>query len=229
MKLLLVEDDDKLRNVTARGLTEAGHVIDTASDGPRGESYARAGDYDAIVLDVMLPGKDGLAIVRSLRAGGIRTPILLLTARDAVEDTIAGLDAGADDYVRKPFVFGELEARLRTIARRDTTNRGSVVALGDLRFDYGTRTAERAGRDLHLTAREGAYLEIFVRNAGTIVTRRALEDALWVLDSDASSNVIDVYVRRLRAKMEERGEPRLLHTVRGVGYRLAIHVGATSE
>ncbi len=221
MKLLLVEDDDKLRKVTARGLTEAGHVIDLAADGPSGEAFAMATSYDAIVLDVMLPGKDGIAIVRALRAAGVRTPVLLLTARDAVEDTIAGLDAGADDYVRKPFVFGELEARLRTIARRDVTNRGAVVDVGELRFDYGTRTAARNGRDLRLTAREGAYLEVFVRNAGRIVTRRALEDALWTTDTETGSNVIDVYVRRLRTKLEEAGEERLLHTVRGVGYRLA--------
>ncbi len=216
-----MEDDAKLRKLTARGLAEAGHVIDTASDGPSGEAYALATTYDAIVLDVMLPGKDGIAIVRSLRAASIRTPILLLTARDASEDTIAGLDAGADDYVKKPFVFAELEARLRTIARREATNRGSMIVVGDLRFDTATRTATRGGRDLHLTAREAAYLEIFLRNAGSVVTRRMLEDALWDLASDPASNVIDVYVRRLRAKLEDAGEPRVIRTVRGIGYRLA--------
>jgi DNA-binding response OmpR family regulator len=219
MKLLIVEDDEVLAGYLREGLTEEGHVVDVADDGIKGDLEAQSGDYDAIVLDVMLPGKDGLAVLASLRKKGITTPVLILTARDTVSDAIAGLDGGADDYLRKPFDFGEFLARLRSITRRDPAALRLELRVEDVTFDLASRRVTRGGAEIPLTTREAAYLEYFMRNAGLVVTRHMLETALWDGASQATSNVIDVYVRRLRAKLESEGRPRLLHTVRGAGYR----------
>ncbi|GAC1659269.1 MAG: response regulator transcription factor [Candidatus Elarobacter sp.] len=219
MKILVVEDDPSLADVLRRGLAESGHVVDVEHDGAEGQRVASGGGYDAIVLDVMLPGKSGLAVARTLREAGDRTPILMLTARDTVEDTIAGLNAGADDYLRKPFVFDELEARLRSITRREPGRVRDELRVDDLLMDLATRTVARNGRAIALSARETAFLEYFMRNAGLLVTREMLEDALWERERDTESNVIAVYVRRLRMKLSPAGEPPLLHTVRGAGYR----------
>ena len=219
MKILVVEDDRSLADVVRRGLTEAGHVIDVEHDGIEGLAAASAGAYDAILLDVMLPRLDGLAVARTLREAGNRTPILMLTARDTVDDIVAGLDAGADDYLRKPFVFDELDARLRSITRREPVRTHDALQVGDLRMDLATRTVSRDGRPIELSARETAFLEYFMRNAGLLVTREMLESALWVRERYVESNVIAVYVRRLRVKLSPNGEPLLLHTVRGAGYR----------
>ncbi len=220
MRILFVDDDERLTNVVRRGLAESGHVVDCAHTGSSGLQYAMDRAYDAIVLDIMLPELDGFTIVRRLRAGGATTPVLFLTARDAPEDTIAGLDAGADDYLRKPFVFGELEARLRSISRRSAPIAKSVLVVGDLTFDVGTRRAQRGTRAIDLTAREAAFLEYFMRHPGRVLTRTLIEDALWSVDKANASNVVDVYVRRLRTKLEANGEVRLLHTLRGAGYRI---------
>ncbi|MDQ2865930.1 MAG: response regulator transcription factor [Candidatus Eremiobacteraeota bacterium] len=220
MRILIVEDDGPLRALIQRGLSEDGHVVDALGDGTEMQSYVRATAYDAIVLDLNLPGEDGLSILRRLRESDMTVPTLVLTARDAVEDVIAGLDAGADDYLRKPFAFRELEARLRSLARRPPSYESSVLRVADVEFDAVSRTATRAGRVLALTAKEGAFLEILMQNAGHIVTRRALEDRLWDKESDRISNVLDVYARRVRLKLAEAGEPGLLQTVRGIGYRL---------
>lgn len=220
MRILFVDDDERLSELVRRGLRESGHVVDCAPTGATGLAFATEREYDALILDVMLPEMDGLEIVRRLRAAGATTPVLLLTARDAPEDTIAGLDAGADDYLRKPFVFGELEARLRSISRRTAPLAESLVRVADLTFDVRTRRARRGEREIELTARESAFLEFFMRHPGRVLTRSMIEEALWSLDSDTSSNVVDVYVRRLRAKLEANGESRLLHTMRGAGYRL---------
>ncbi|MEO9169556.1 MAG: response regulator transcription factor [Candidatus Aquilonibacter sp.] len=220
MRILIVEDDGPLRALLHRGLSEDGHVVDALADGSEAETYARATPYDVMVLDLNLPGEDGLSILGRMRKGGVTVPTLILTARDAVEDVIAGLDAGADDYLRKPFAFGELEARLRSVVRRPPAYEENVLRLGDIEFNRGSRTATRAGRVLPLTAKESAFLEILLQNAGHIVTRRTLEDRLWDRDSDRISNVLDVYARRLRRKLSEDGEPGVLQTVRGVGYRL---------
>ena len=220
MRLLVVEDDPRLCDVLRRGLSEQGHVVDVAHDGEQGEQWAAGGPYDAIVLDVNLPKRDGLSVVRMLREKRVRTPVLMLTSRDTPQDVIEGLDAGADDYLRKPFVFGELEARLRTILRRAGPEPGgSVLTVGDLTFDLASRRAARAGRELDLTARECAFLEYFMRNAGRLLTRPMIEDALFDRESDTTSNVVEVYVSRLRSKLTAQGEPQLLHTVRGAGYR----------
>ena len=221
MKILIVEDNRALAEVIRRGLAESGHVVDAEFDGLAAEAPARDGAYDAIVLDVMLPGKDGLSLARGLRAAGVRTPILMLTARDTVEDTIAGLDAGADDYLRKPFAFGELEARLRSITRRDPPAAGNLLIVDTLTLDLSTRLVTRGDNAILLSARETAFLEYFMRNAGLLLTRQMLEDALWESDRETSSNIIEVYVRRLRSKLSPAGEAPLIHTVRGAGYRFS--------
>jgi DNA-binding response OmpR family regulator len=220
MRLLVVEDDVRLADVLRRGLTEQSHVVDVARDGEEGEHWATSAAYDAIVLDVNLPKRDGLSVVRTLRSNGIRTPVLMLTSRDTTEDAIEGLDAGADDYLRKPFVFGELEARLRTIVRRAGTQPLSAsLEVDDIAFDLGSRRVRRGEREIDLTARETAFLEYFMRNAGRLITRPMIEDALFERESDSTSNVVDVYVSRLRAKLTTGGEAQILHTVRGAGYR----------
>ncbi|MDB5028986.1 MAG: two component transcriptional regulator, winged helix family [Candidatus Eremiobacteraeota bacterium] len=226
MKILVVEDDSSLADVLRRGLAEAGHVVDVEADGPDAEHAAAGGGYDAIVLDVNLPRKSGLDVARALRAAGDRTPILMLTARDTVEDTVTGLNAGADDYLRKPFVFDELEARLRSITRREPARVRDELRVDDLVMDLATRTVTRSGRVLALSARETAFLEYFMRNAGLMVTREMLEDALWERERETESNVIAVYVRRLRVKLSPCGEPQLLHTVRGAGYRFGVSPGS---
>jgi DNA-binding response OmpR family regulator len=221
VRLLIVEDDVKLCDVLRRGLAEAGHVIDQAHDGEEGERFACGGAYDALVVDLNLPVRDGLSMIRSLRSQGVHTPVLILTSRDTVADVIEGLDAGADDYLKKPFVFGELEARLRALTRRKDAQVVSELRVGDLTFDVASKQARRGDRPIFLTRRELAFLEYFMRNANRVVTRRMLEDAMFDRESDVMSNVIDVYVSRLRAKLSNGSEKQLLHTVRGLGYRLS--------
>lgn len=220
MRVLVVEDDARLREVLSRALRESGHVVDGTGDGAEAESFAEAGQYDVIVLDAMLPGQDGFTVVRHLRDRGVATPIIFLTARDAPEDAVAGLDAGADDYMRKPFDLDELEARLRSISRRENGGRRPHLQVDDLLYDPSTKRARRAGRELDLTARETTFLEYLMRNNGRLLSRNMIVEALWGHDATIESNVVDVYVRRLRAKLEAGGEPRLLYTVRGLGYRL---------
>lgn len=223
MRILIVEDDEPLRALLVRGLIEDGHVVDALPDGRLSADYLAESSYDALVLDLNLPFEDGLTILRRLRAAGILTPTLVLTARDSVDDVIAGLDAGADDYLRKPFAFGELEARLRTIVRRPPTYTDTVLRSGDIEFDTVTRSARRGTRELSLTAKEAAFLEVLLRNPGQIVTRNVLEDRLWDRENDRISNVLDVYARRLRLKLSEGGEPPALQTVRGLGFRLDVN------
>jgi two-component system OmpR family response regulator len=220
MRILLVEDDHALADVVRRSFTESGHVVDHEVDGLVAESLAQTNVYDAIVLDIMLPSKEGLSVARALRALNVWTPILILTARDGVDDLVAGIDAGADDYLRKPFLFDELEARLRSITRREPFRQQESLRVGDLTLDLGTRKVRRGERTLQLSPRETAFLEYFMRNAGLVLTRRMLENALWERDRDTASNVIDVFVRRLRRKIDREHEPSLIETVRRVGYRL---------
>jgi two-component system OmpR family response regulator len=217
---LVVEDDAALRDVLLRALVEGGHIVDTAADGPAGESMGADDSYDAIVLDVMLPGRNGITVVRTLRKLGVRTPVLMLTARITEADTVAGLDAGADDYLRKPFGIAELQARLRSLSRREPRQLPAAVACGGITYDPISRRAMRNGRELDLTHRETIFLEYFLRNAGRALSREMIATALWPSESEIASNVIDVYVRRLRSKLDAAGEAPLLHTVRGIGYRL---------
>jgi len=222
VRILIIEDDEPLRALLRRGLCEDGYIVDALSDGRDCDEYLAGTHYDAMVLDLNLPLEDGLSILQRVRARGHQLPVLILTARDGPSDVVAGLDAGADDYLRKPFAFDELEARLRSLARRPPNRIDTILKVGDLVFDSETRQAHRAGRDLLLTAKESLFLEVLMRNAGRTVTRRMLEDRLWDRESDRVSNVLDVYAGRLRKKLTERGEPQLLHTLRGLGYRLDV-------
>lgn len=220
MRILIIEDDAPLRELLRRGLSEDGYVVDSLADGHDCDAYLAETHYDALVLDLNLPREDGLSVLRHIRANGRRVPVLILTARDGAADVVAGLDAGADDYLRKPFAFDELEARLRSLGRRPRNWIDSVLRIGDLVFDPDTREGHRGTRDLRLTAKEGLFLEVLMRNPGRTVTRRMLEDRLWDRETEHVSNVLDVYARRLRKKLTEQGEPQMLHTLRGLGYRL---------
>ncbi len=222
MRLLVVEDEARVRSFLRRGFSEAALAVDEAADGDEALAAALASDYDAIVLDLMLPGRDGFEVLRELRAGGCGAPILILTARDAVEDRVRGLDGGADDYLVKPFAFAELLARVRALLRRGSPGRG-VLRVGDLELDVARRSASREGRSLELTAREFALLEYLVRHQGEVVTRTMIAEHVWNLDFDTFSNVIDVYIRYLRRKIDEPFGQKLIHTRRGVGY--VLHAG----
>lgn len=221
MRILILEDDSHLAAILGRGLEESGHVVDVEFDGIAGEAAAMAGSYDVAVLDVEMPSRSGLLVTRALRAAGITIPILMLTARDTVEDVVAGIAAGADDYLRKPFAFAELEARLHAIVRRLKTDMPvDELRIGSLVLDLVAREARIDDETIVLTASEFAFLEVFMRNPGRTLTRTILEDALWDRDRDTSSNLVDVYVGRLRAKLARPEQQQMLETVRGIGYRM---------
>src|SRR2546425_2290838 len=220
MRILVVEDDLKLAGLLRRGLTERGNATDVT---PRGEDalwMARAHPYDAIVLDVMLPGIDGFDTCAELRAAGVWAPVLMLTARDAVEDRIRGLDAGADDYLVKPFAFGELLARLRALVRRGPSERPAVLTVADVTLDPAAHTVTREGRAVDLSAREFALLEFLMRHPGEVVSRSRILEQVWDYSYTGYSNVVDVYVAYLRRKLERPFGRSLIRTVRGVGYVL---------
>ena len=220
MRVLLVEDNRRLSDSLKRSLSDDGYAVDVAYDGEDGEAWGLSYDYDAIILDIMLPKKDGLALCRTLRDQHVKSPIIMLTAKDTVDDRVSGLDSGADDYLVKPFALQELLARLRALLRRDSDDKSPELHVGDLMLDPASHRVERSGRKIHLTAKEFSLLEFFMRNRGRIVTRDMAEDHIWSYDFQASSNVVDVYVRRLRRKIDDPFETRLLETVRGTGYRL---------
>jgi two-component system OmpR family response regulator len=221
MRLLVVEDEPRLAALLRRGLSEEGYAADVAGRGEDALWMAGAVEYDAIVLDVMLPGLDGLATCRRLREDGVWTPVLVLTARDAVASRVEGLDAGADDYLVKPFAFDELLARLRALTRRAPVERPAVIAVGDLRLDPARHRAWRGEVELDLSAKEFALLEAFMRRPGRALTRDQLLDAAWDMSFERRSNVVDVYVRYLREKIDRPFGRASLETVRGIGYRLA--------
>lgn len=220
MRILLVEDDRKVASFIRKGLTEEGYAVDVASDGETGLAMGLDRLHDVIVLDVMLPGKPGFQVVRELRQAKVTTPVLLLTAREAVEDKVHGLDAGADDYLTKPFAFAELLARVRALLRRGTAARAPVLQVADLSLDPATRTVMRGGEAISLTNREFALLEYLLRNAGRVLTRTMIAEHVWDYSFDSGTNVIDVYVNYLRKKIDAGRERKLIHTVRGVGYVL---------
>ena len=226
MRILIVEDEVKLAALLRRGLAEEAHAVDVAATGEDALWMAQATAYDAIVLDLMLPGIDGLEVCRRLRAAGVWSPVLMLTARDALADRIGGLDAGADDYVTKPFAFAELLARLRAVARRGAPERPTVIVVGDLALDPATRTVRRGDIEVELSPKEFALLETFMRRPGRVLSRFELLEHAWDYDYEHRSNVIDVYVRYLRQKIDRPFGRESLETVRGAGYRLRTDGGA---
>jgi DNA-binding response OmpR family regulator len=218
--LLLIEDYALLQKTLARGLREEGFAVDVASDGEEGLWYARTGEYDVIVLDLMLPKLDGLAVLRKLREEGRATHVIILTARDRVEDRVRGLDLGADDYLVKPFALEELLARIRALVRRKYEAKAPALTVGDLEIDTVQRTARRGGEPLRLTAREYGLLEYLALKAGRVVSRTDIREHLYGFGDEADSNVVDACVSRVRRKLEQGGRPRLIQTRRGFGYIL---------
>lgn len=220
MRILVAEDQPQLLTMLVKNLTLAGYTVDGVTDGAEALAYLDVTDYDAAVLDVMMPRVDGLTVLRTVRDRGSALPVLLLTARDAVQDRVGGLDAGADDYLTKPFAMDELLARLRVLTRRKGSGQTNVYTLADLTVDTAARTAVRNGRTLNLSAREYGLLEYLIRNKGVILSRTQIENNLWSLDYAGGTNVVDVYISYLRKKLELPDEERLLHTVRGMGWVL---------
>ncbi len=218
-RILVIEDEEKILQLLRRGLSYEGYRVETAADGTTGLAMARETPPDIVILDWMLPGIDGLEVCRRLRAGG-GVPILMLTAKDAVADRVQGLDSGADDYLVKPFEFDELMARIRALLRRARPEGAEMLSFGDLRLDTGTHQGFRGERSFDLTAKEYELLELFLRHPRQVLTREVIYDRVWGYDFGGESNIIEVYVRYLRQKTETDGEPRLIHTVRGVGYVL---------
>ena len=220
MRILVVEDEPGLNEIIVKKLAQERYSVDSCLNGLDAEDYLAAAEYDAVVLDIMLPGRDGLEVLRGLRAAGKKTPVLLLTARDSIDDRVRGLDAGADDYLVKPFALEELLARIRVMMRHVSGTASNTIAVGDLTIDCSARTVHRAGKAVSLTAKEFDVLEYMARNAGVVLSRERITEHLWSFDYDGGSNVVDVYIRYLRKKIDEGREKKLIHTVRGAGYVL---------
>jgi DNA-binding response OmpR family regulator len=218
--ILIVEDDERMAALLKRGLEREGHVATAATDGAEGLDFALARPYDVVILDVMLPVLDGYEVARRLRQGGCRTPILMLTAKDASRDIVQGLDRGADDYLTKPFSFDELLARLRAVARRGPIPRPVVLEVGNLRLDPASHEVSRGERTLQLTPKEFRLLELLMRRAGKVQSRDAIIEAVWGYDADLELNTVDVFVSTLRRKVDADEDTPLIHTVRGIGYCL---------
>lgn len=221
MRVLVVEDEPGIANFVRQGLSEAGYAVDIACDGREGLAYALAAEYDVLVLDIMLPKMDGLEMLRELRDQGRKTPALMLTARDTVENRVEGLDAGADDYLVKPFAFPELLARVRALLRRPPLQTGTVITLADLEMNTVTRQVRRGHRLIDLSPREYAVLEYLMRHPNQVLTRTQIGEHVWNFDFYNESNVVDVYVGYLRRKIDEGSPVPLIQTVRGVGYRIS--------
>lgn len=220
MRLLLIEDNRQLSDALKSNLADEGYAVDVAYDGQAGQDLAEFTDYDAIILDIMLPVKDGLTVCRELRRQRINTPIIMLTARDTVDDRVRGLDSGADDYLIKPFAVNELLARLRALLRREAPTKSNLLQLADLVVDPATHAVQRGEQTLKLTTKEYTLLEYFIRNSNQLISREMIENHIWSYDFESTSNVVDVYVRRLRRKIDDPFEVKLFETVRGAGYRL---------
>ncbi len=218
MRILVVEDHEKVAQFIVKGLREEHFAVDHAATGTEGLSMARVGEYDAIVLDVMLPGMNGFEVVGELRAKGITTPVLMLTAKVNVEDRVQGLDAGADDYLVKPFAFAEFLARIRALIRRRERDVPAPLKVADLSLDVVSHEVSRAGQRIELTSREYSVLEFLLRNRGRVVTRTTMIEHVWDMHFDSDTNLVDVYIRHLRAKLDDPFPVKLIHTVRGVGY-----------
>jgi DNA-binding response OmpR family regulator len=222
MRVLVVEDDRKVANFLAEGLREEGHAVEIAGGEAVLELLCADPSYDLAILDIMLPRRDGVAVIKAARESGVQTPILILTARDAVSDKVTGLDAGADDYLTKPFAFAELLARVRALLRRGSAQRDPILRVADLALDPATHRVTRGERTISLTLREYALLECFLRNVGRVLTRATLAERVWGLDVDPESNIVDVCVGNLRRKIDIEESPRLFRTLRGVGFLLGL-------
>ena len=220
MRILIVEDEAGVAGFVEQGLTEAGYVVHVARDGADGLEYALAYEYDAIVLDIMLPKMNGLDMLREIREKRVKAPVLLLTARDGLDDRVEGLDVGADDYLVKPFAFPELLARIRALLRRPPLQAGNLLCMNNLEMDISRREVKRAGKYIELSPREFSLLELLLRHPNQVLTREQIYDHVWEYDFGGESNIIEVYIRYLRAKLEANNRSRLIHTVRGVGYAL---------
>ena len=220
MKILIVEDERKTRAYLRKGFEEAGFTVDAVERGEDALQVIADSHHDLIILDVMLPGLDGWAIVSGMRAGGDETPVLMLTARDQVQDRVRGLELGADDYLVKPFAFSELLARVRTVLRRGPARQPDILKIADLEINIARMRASRAGRRLDLTPREFALLSLFGRRTGEVLSRTFIAEHVWDMNFDSESNVVDVHIRRLRAKLDDPFDVKLIHTVRGMGYVL---------
>lgn len=218
MRILVVEDQQRVASFIAKGLQEESYAVDVVQDGDEAVFMARTVDYDAIVLDLMLPGKDGMEVLREIRNHRVRSPVIILTAKGDLEDRVAGLNAGADDYLAKPFSFAELLARVRALMRRASEEKDPVLFVSDLTLDPAQHKVVRADRKIDLTAKEFALLEYLLRNKNRVVTRTAIIEHVWDIHFDSGTNIVDVYVRRLRAKIDEPFEQKLIHSIRGVGY-----------
>jgi two-component system copper resistance phosphate regulon response regulator CusR len=229
VRVLLVEDESRVASFICRGLREQSYAVDVAEDGEQALYLASVNDYDAILLDVMLPKRDGYSICKELRQSGTRTPILMLTARGAVDDRVSGLDSGADDYLTKPFEFKELLARIRALLRRSADWRPPVATVADLTIDTGSHTVHRGGRPIRLTAKEYALIEFLILRQGRIVSRTEIAHHVWDEDFDPFSNIIDVYINRLRTKIDAGASRPLIHTRRGEGYILIADSGSLNE
>ncbi len=218
MRLLLVEDDKSILTATAKGIEKSGYSVDTCDNGRDAQLLISLSEYDCIVLDIMLPGIDGLTILKNMRNSGNHTPVLILTAKDTVEDRVKGLDFGADDYLIKPFSLEELLARIRALMRRQGTERKNELSIADLVMDLSSHEVSRAGKKIELTSKEFAILEYLLRNKNRLLTRTQIVDHVWNYDFDCSSNIVDVYIRYIRAKIDDGFDKKLINTIRGSGY-----------
>ena len=220
MRILVVEDEKDLNRIITKTLTKSGYTVDSCLDGNEVEHYLAGAEYDAILMDVMLPGKDGFTLVGQMRDRGVDTPVLFLTARDSVADRVTGLDLGGDDYLVKPFDFEELLARLRAMTRKHAGSRSNIFNLADLSVDTRRQRVERGGKEIALLPKEFAILEHLIRNKGAVISREQLEDRIWNYEYSGSSNNVDVYMSKLRKKLDEGYDVKLIHTVRGAGWVL---------
>jgi heavy metal response regulator len=220
MNILVVEDEKKVAKLLQQGLEEEHYSVDIANDGEEGEQRAVAGGYDLIILDILLPKKDGVTLLRDLRSKRITTPVLMLTAKSSTEDKVEGLDSGADDYLTKPFAFAELLARVRSLLRRGSADKSTILKVGDLQLDTVSHRAKRGEAVIELTGKEYALLEYFMRNVDRVLTRTIISEHIWNYNFDTGTNVVDVYINHLRSKVDDGYDKKLLHTVRGVGYVL---------
>lgn len=220
MRILIAEDQKDLNRIITKRLSAEGYSVDSCSDGEEALIYIEMAEYDGIILDIMMPKRDGLSVLHSLRKKGIGTPVLFLTARDAVEDRVLGLDSGADDYLVKPFAFDELIARIRAMTRKSAGNSSNIFSVADLVMDTASHTVTRGGKEIALSAKEFSLLEYLLRNKGHVLSRTMIENNLWNFDYSGGTNAVDVYIRYLRKKVDDGFEPKLIHTVRGCGYVL---------